>query len=80
MRIKMQTKNAEILITCNRCALLAPFARLTMRTTSDMMRFKLQNAVFAIVPQQWLRCIENVELLKLKRPDAWERGENGSVF
>ena len=36
---KIVNKGAEILMTCNRYALLAPLARSTMRTTSAMMRF-----------------------------------------
>src|ERR1035437_1636896 len=48
---KNESKNAEALTISNRYILLALFARSTMRTTSDMMRFN--SKFFGVYPLSW---------------------------
>jgi hypothetical protein len=45
---KNESKNAEALTICNFYTLFALFARSTMRTTSDMMRFNSKS--FGVYP------------------------------
>ena len=48
---KNESKNAEALTICNLYTLLALFARSTMLTTSDMMRFNSKS--FGVYPLSW---------------------------
>jgi hypothetical protein len=48
---KNESKNAEALTISNRYISLALFARSTMRTTSDMMRFNSKS--FGVYPLSW---------------------------
>jgi len=48
---KNESKIAEALTICNLYTLLALFARSTMRTTSDMMRFNSKS--FGVYPLSW---------------------------